>query len=185
MSPWLLTWLFRKFFKKCCVLCRNFISIYIINITFHSRLGIQILSSRAESISHSFASLTCERYFQYSKIKFVSPRGHEISSIYNSVTDNKIKSWCNLVSRSSHVSGKWENITRDLKSGFIHYTISFLSSHQLWLNRFNPSVNLWRHFCRRNPMMWWLCSMTMLYHRRSYIFRSNSRGLAPEARQIY
>ena len=44
--------------------------------------GIRILSSRAESISHSFASLTRERYFQHEKIKFVSPRGHVISSIY-------------------------------------------------------------------------------------------------------
>ena len=67
--------------KKRCVLCRNLISIYIRNRTFHGRLGIRILSSRAESISHSFASLTRERYFQHSKIKFVSPRGHEISSI--------------------------------------------------------------------------------------------------------
>ena len=58
-------------------------SIYIINRTIHGRLGIRILSSRAESISHSFASLTRERYFQHSKIKFVSPRGHEISSMYN------------------------------------------------------------------------------------------------------
>ena len=55
--------------KKNCVLCRNFISIYKINITFHGRLGIRILSSRAD------------RYFQHSKIKFASPRGHVISSI--------------------------------------------------------------------------------------------------------
>ena len=48
----------------------NFISIYIIN-----------RSSRAESISHSFAALTREGYFQHSKIKFVSPRGDVISSI--------------------------------------------------------------------------------------------------------
>ena len=48
----------------------------------HGRLGIRILSSRAESISHSFASLTRERYFQHSKIKFVSPSGHVISSIF-------------------------------------------------------------------------------------------------------
>ena len=34
-------------------------------------------------LSHSFASLTRERYFQHSKIKFVSPRGHVISSIYD------------------------------------------------------------------------------------------------------
>ena len=55
--------------KKSCVLCRNFISIYKINRTFHGRLGIRILSSRAD------------RYFQHSKIKFASPRGHVISSI--------------------------------------------------------------------------------------------------------
>ena len=34
--------------KKGCVLCRNFISIHIINRTFHGRLGIRILSSRAK-----------------------------------------------------------------------------------------------------------------------------------------
>ena len=33
------------------------------------------LSSSAESICHSFASLPRERYFQHSKIKFVSLRG--------------------------------------------------------------------------------------------------------------
>ena len=90
VSPWLLTWLAsykRAMNKKSCVLCSNFISIYIINRTFHGRLGIQILSSRAKSISHSFASLTHEIYFKYSKIKFVSPRGHEISSIYTTLQD--------------------------------------------------------------------------------------------------
>ena len=44
--------------KKSCLLCRNFISIYKINRTLHGRAGIRILSSRAESISRSFASLT-------------------------------------------------------------------------------------------------------------------------------
>jgi len=34
-----------------------------------------------KSISHSFASLTRERYFQHTKIKFVSPRVHVIASI--------------------------------------------------------------------------------------------------------
>ena len=39
-------WLFRKRnFKKSCVLCWNFISMYKINRTLHSRLGIRILSS--------------------------------------------------------------------------------------------------------------------------------------------
>ena len=58
-------------------------SMYKINGTLHGCLWIRILSSCAESISHSFASLTRERYFQHSKIKFVSPRGHVISSIYH------------------------------------------------------------------------------------------------------
>ena len=53
-----------------------------IHRTLHSRLGIRILPSRAESISHKFASLTRERYFQHSKIKFVSLRDHVISFIY-------------------------------------------------------------------------------------------------------
>ena len=80
--PMVTNMIISKMNKKSCVLCRNFISIYIINRTFHGCLGIRILSSRAESISHSFASLTRERYFQHSKIKFLSPRGHEIASIY-------------------------------------------------------------------------------------------------------
>ena len=47
----------------------NFISIYKINRTLHGRLGIRKLSSSAASISNL-------------KIKFVSPRGHVISSMY-------------------------------------------------------------------------------------------------------
>ena len=70
--------------KKSCVLCRNFISTYKINRTLHGRLGIRILSSRAESLFHSFALLTRERYFQHSKIKFVSPRSHVMSSLLTS-----------------------------------------------------------------------------------------------------
>ena len=71
-----------KMSKTSCFKSRHFINIYIINRPLHGRLGIPILSSTAESISHSFASLTRERYFQHSKIKLVSPRGHVISSIY-------------------------------------------------------------------------------------------------------
>ena len=59
-----------------CVLCSNSISIYKINRILHGRWGIRILSSRVKSLSHSFASITLERYFQHSKIKFVSPRGY-------------------------------------------------------------------------------------------------------------
>ena len=44
--------------KKTCVLCGNFISIYKINRTLHGRLGIRILSSRAESISHEWEILS-------------------------------------------------------------------------------------------------------------------------------
>ena len=73
--------------KTSCFKSRHFINIYIINRTLHGRLGIRILSSRAERTSHSFASLTRGRYFQHSKIKFVSPRGHVVSSIYYIDTD--------------------------------------------------------------------------------------------------
>ena len=52
--------LFQKWIKKSCVLCRNFISIYKINRTLHGRLGIRILSSRAESISHSWEILSAQ-----------------------------------------------------------------------------------------------------------------------------
>ena len=68
--------------KTSCFKSGHFINIYLMNRTLHDRLRIRILSSSVESISHSFASLTRERYFQHSKIKFVSPRGHVISSIY-------------------------------------------------------------------------------------------------------
>ena len=68
-------------FKKFVFLCRNFISIYKINRTYHGRLGIGILSSRAKNISHEWAKWTSERYFQHEKIKFVPPSGHVISSI--------------------------------------------------------------------------------------------------------
>ena len=71
-----------KMSKRNCFKSGHFINIYILTGTLHGRLGIQILSSRAESISHLFASLTRGRYFQHSKIKFVSLRGHVISSIY-------------------------------------------------------------------------------------------------------
>ena len=80
VSSWLLRWLakFQKRTQKCCVLPGNFINIYKINRTLHDCLGIRILSSRADSISHSFVTLTRERCWQHSKRKFVSPRGHVI-----------------------------------------------------------------------------------------------------------
>ena len=40
-------------------------------------------------ITHLFTSLTRERYFQHSKIKFVSPRGHVISSICSTLGSRK------------------------------------------------------------------------------------------------
>ena len=73
-----------KMNKTSCVLCGNFISIYKINRTLHGRLGMRILPCRAESISHEWTKLTRERYYHHSKIKFVSPRCHVISSIYTS-----------------------------------------------------------------------------------------------------
>ena len=68
--------------KISCLLCGNFISIYVINRTLHGRLGIQILCSLAETISHEWVQRTGESYFQHEKIKFIHPRCHAISSIY-------------------------------------------------------------------------------------------------------
>ena len=33
-------------------------------------------------VSHLFVSLTCERYFQHEKIKFVSPSGHVMFCLF-------------------------------------------------------------------------------------------------------
>ena len=48
------TLLFRKWIKKSCLLCRNFISIFRINRTLHGRLGlrslVRILSAREDKI---------------------------------------------------------------------------------------------------------------------------------------
>ena len=71
-----------KMSKTSCFKSGHCINIYIINRILHGRLEIRILPSRAESISHSFASLTRERYFQHSKIEFVSPRGHVLNILY-------------------------------------------------------------------------------------------------------
>ena len=49
---------------------------------------------RAESISHSFASLIHEIYFQHSKVKFVSPRDRVISYIYNFFQENESFAGC-------------------------------------------------------------------------------------------
>ena len=60
--------LFRKWIKKSCVLCWNFISIYKINRKSHGRLGKRILSSRAEILSAL-------------EDKIRIPRGHVISPV--------------------------------------------------------------------------------------------------------
>ena len=49
-----------KMSETTCFKYRHFINIYVINRKLHGRLGTRILFSRAESISHSFASLTPE-----------------------------------------------------------------------------------------------------------------------------
>ena len=127
--------------KKSCVLCRNFISIYKINRTLHGCLGIRILSSRAESISHSFASLTRERYFQHSKIKFVSLRSHVMtfSVCWHNMSHTPISSWRKCpnqrhsgclpftwANRSVNGMGKLGNKTQGL--------VNFTPDKALWVN---------------------------------------------------
>ena len=89
---------FENELKKSCVLCWKSISIYKINRTLHGHLGIRILSSCAESISHLFASLTRERYLaledkiripmQPCNILYVSHIGRFISQIKSLLGQN-------------------------------------------------------------------------------------------------
>ena len=51
----------------------------------------------------TWASLTRERYFQHSKIKFVSPRGHVISSIYALILVKKLTNNCESNCLSTHI----------------------------------------------------------------------------------
>ena len=84
VSPWLLAWLAN--YKRDSAQARgrffrNFISRNKINRTLHGRLGIRILSSSAESISHSWEILPVL------EVKFVSPRGYVLPSIYFAHTE--------------------------------------------------------------------------------------------------
>ena len=51
----------------------------------------------------TWASLTRERYFQHSKIKFVSPRSHVISSIYALILVKKPTNNCESNCLSTHI----------------------------------------------------------------------------------
>ena len=46
---------------------RFYLLVLKVSLTLHDRAGIRVLSSRAESISHSFVALIRERYSQHSK----------------------------------------------------------------------------------------------------------------------
>ena len=51
----------------------------------------------------TWASLTPERYFQHSKIKFISTRGHVISSIYALILVKKLTNNCESNCLSTHI----------------------------------------------------------------------------------
>ena len=60
---------------------RRHLYVYIINRILHARLWIRILSFRVQ-LAISLASLTSVRYqVEHEKIKFISARGHVVSSI--------------------------------------------------------------------------------------------------------
>ena len=50
--------------------------------TIFFKVGLVVFMIVSSCLCYSFTLLTCERYLQYSKIKFVSPSGHVTSSIY-------------------------------------------------------------------------------------------------------
>ena len=56
--------------------------LWYIERILHGHAGIWILSLSAESISREWAKQTSERYFQHSKIKFVSPSGHVMFCLF-------------------------------------------------------------------------------------------------------
>ena len=75
-----------------------FIGVYIINRTLHGRLEIRNFSSRVEKNISLFCCAHSWNIFQHSKINFVSPRGHVISSIslihvHRSNNQNNIPVW--------------------------------------------------------------------------------------------
>ena len=81
-------------FKKSCLLCRNLISIYQINRTYMAAWAYKFYLLVLK------VSLTREKYFQNSKIKFVSSRaarGHVIPSIY--ICPTLGEKWSALINR--------------------------------------------------------------------------------------
>ena len=73
---------FENEFKKICVLCRNFISIYIRNRTLHGRLGIRILSFRAESM-YTFFLLPVGPIYVSISVSKINDVAKEISYEFN------------------------------------------------------------------------------------------------------
>ena len=85
--PWLLTWLanYKRAMNKKKKLCFMWeIHQYLYNkqniLWPLGDTNFIFLCWKYMYISRPFTLLTCERYFQHSKIKFVSPCGHKISS---------------------------------------------------------------------------------------------------------
>ena len=62
-----------------------------------------LFSVLLRSGNSTWASLTRERYFQHSNIKFVSPRGHVISSIYALILVKKLTNNCESSCLSTHI----------------------------------------------------------------------------------
>ena len=74
-------------------------------------------------------SLTSERYFQHSKIKFVSPRGHVISSMYPTppctlakvLPETSVRAYFQQIGKASHrtntflPSASWESTLYESK----------------------------------------------------------------------
>ena len=104
-------------------------------------MGIRILSSRPESISHSFASLTRKRYFQHSKIKFVSLRSHVMtfSVCWHNMSHTPISSWrkCPNQRHSGCLPFTWANRSVNGMGKLANKTqglVNFTPDKALWVN---------------------------------------------------
>ena len=88
------------FLEKSNIYSKYWVS-WRVMVTFKSSFYYFFVLLR--SGNSTWASLTRERYFQHSKIKFVSPRGHVISSIYALILVKKLTNICESNCLSTHI----------------------------------------------------------------------------------
>ena len=113
---------------KSCLLCGNFISIYITNRTLHGRLGIRTLSSRA--------ALTRERNFQHLKIIPIPARPCNILYLYRLQNVNNLpKDYIRMCLTCRSFAGLFNFIGLVERQGYNHlFDLINISDHSTLIN---------------------------------------------------